>query len=122
MLHDPYEHIDWLHLVGPKLKVMGLMYPSMQKIVDLFNYDGLSMDAMKRAFEIEDENHSRYMPATREMSPITHRQIRRWLYNPVYDADVKIKIAPIRLRDYFARKKMLPNVSNQSHQSNKPTS
>ena len=49
---DPYENIDWLHVVGPKLKVMGLMYPSMQKIVDLYNYDGLSMDAMKRAFEI----------------------------------------------------------------------
>jgi hypothetical protein len=30
------------------------------------------------------------------MSPITHRQIRRWLYNPVYDANVKIKPIPIR--------------------------
>jgi hypothetical protein len=36
------------------------------------------------------------MPATREMSPITHRQIRRWLYNPVYDAEVKIRVLPIR--------------------------
>lgn len=30
------------------------------------------------------------------MSPITHRQIRRWLYNPIYDAKVKVKPAPIR--------------------------
>ena len=57
----------------------------MQNIVNLYDYDGLSMNAMKRAFEIEDENHSRYMPATREMSSVTHRQIRRWLYNPLYD-------------------------------------
>ncbi len=48
----PYKDIDWLNKVGPKLKLMGLMYPSMQKIVDLYNYDGLSMNAMKRAFEI----------------------------------------------------------------------
>lgn len=35
------------------------------------------------------------MPATREMSPTTHRQIRRWLYNPVYDSRINIKnIAP----------------------------
>lgn len=26
------------------------------------------------------------MPATREMSSVTHRQIRRWLYNPIYDS------------------------------------
>ena len=82
---DPYESIDWLNVVGPKLKLMGLMYPAMQNIVNLYDYDGLSMNAMKRAFEIEDENHSRYMPATREMSSVTHRQIRRWLYNPLYD-------------------------------------
>ncbi len=46
--------MDWLHTVGPKLKLMGLMYPAMQNIIDLYNYDGLSMNAMKRAFEIED--------------------------------------------------------------------
>jgi hypothetical protein len=35
------------------------------------------------------------MPATREMSPTTHRQIRRWLYSPVYDARINIDtIAP----------------------------
>jgi hypothetical protein len=62
----------------------------MQNIVNLYDYDGLSMSAMKRAFEIEDENHSRYMPATREMSPFTHRQIRRWLYNPIYDAEIHL--------------------------------
>lgn len=70
---------------------MGLMYPAMQNIVNLYDYDGLSMNAMKRAFEIEDENHSRYMPATREMSSVTHRQIRRWLYNPLYDAKIYLE-------------------------------
>ena len=64
------------------------MYPSMQNIVNLYDYDGLSMNAMRRAFEIEDERHSRYMPATREMSSSTHRQIRRWLYNPIYDSQI----------------------------------
>lgn len=52
--YNPYEKIDWLNVVGPKLKLMGLMYPSMQNIIDLYDYDGLSMSAMKRAFEIED--------------------------------------------------------------------
>lgn len=47
---DPYESIDWLNVVGPKLKLMGLMYPAMQNIVNLYDYDGLSMNAMKRAF------------------------------------------------------------------------
>lgn len=54
-----------MNVVGPKLRRMGLIYPSMQKIVDLYDFDGLSMSAMKRAFTIEDENHTRYMPATR---------------------------------------------------------
>lgn len=87
---NPFYRIDWQHSVGPKLRLMGLMYPSMQNIVDLYNYDGLSMPAMRRAFEIEDERHSRYMPATREMSSGTHRQIRRWLYNPVYDSQINM--------------------------------
>ena len=47
------------------------------------------------------------MPATREMSPITHRQIRRWLYNPVYDADVKVRIPPFRISKFlFGNKKL----------------
>lgn len=48
--NDPYESIDWLNVVGPKLKLMGLMYPAMQNIVNFYDYDGLSMNAMKRAF------------------------------------------------------------------------
>jgi hypothetical protein len=87
---NPFYRIDWQHVVGPKLRLMGLMYPSMQNIVNLYNYDGLSMQAMRRAFEIEDERHSRYMPATREMSSGTHRQIRRWLYNPIYDSQITV--------------------------------
>jgi hypothetical protein len=50
----PYDKIDWLNTIGPKLKLMGLMYPSMQNIINLYDYDGLSMNAMRRAFEIED--------------------------------------------------------------------
>jgi hypothetical protein len=49
---NPYSKIDWLNVVGPKLRLMGLMYPSMQNIVNLYDYDGLSMSAMRRAFEI----------------------------------------------------------------------
>lgn len=31
------------------------------------------------------------MPATREMSSVTHRQIRRWLYNPLYDDKIYLE-------------------------------
>ena len=47
---SPLDYVDWVNVVGPKLKLMGLLYPSMQKIVNLYSYDGMSMSAMKRAF------------------------------------------------------------------------
>ena len=78
---------DWVHDVGPLLRQMALMYPAMQRIVDLYNFQNMSMAGMKRAFDVEDENNSRYMPSTREMSKITHRKIRRWLYNPMFNRD-----------------------------------
>ena len=78
--------LDWVSTVGPELRKMGLLYPSMQRIVDLYNFKSLSMPAMKRAFDIEDERNTRYMPTTREMSKLTHRNIRRWLYDPLYNS------------------------------------
>jgi len=33
---------------------MALLYPSMQKIIDLYNFKGISINAMKRAFDVED--------------------------------------------------------------------
>ena len=57
------------------------------------------------------------MPATREMSPITHRQIRRWLYNPVYDATVKIKVLPYRIRQFLFGNKQLPNQNQKPNQN-----
>ena len=33
---------------------MGLVYPAMQKIVNLYDFQKISMPSMKRAFEIED--------------------------------------------------------------------
>ena len=66
---------------------MALMYPAMQRIVDLYNFQNMSMAGMKRAFDVEDENNARYMPSTREMSKITHRKIRRWLYNPLFNKE-----------------------------------
>ena len=56
---------DWVHDIGPVLKRMGLLYPSMQRVVNLYHFMGLSMYSMKRAFDVEDENHPRYMPSTR---------------------------------------------------------
>lgn len=44
---------------------MGLLYPAMQKIVNLYTFNQVDLEAMKRAFDIEDERHSRYMPSTR---------------------------------------------------------
>ena len=43
---------DWVSTVGPELRKMALLYPSMQKIVDLYDFKGVSMAAMKRAFDI----------------------------------------------------------------------
>ena len=43
------------------------------------------MGAMKRVFSIEDELNPRYMPSTREMSPIVHRKIWKWLYFELYN-------------------------------------
>lgn len=57
--------VDWYNDISPILKKMGLLYPSMQKLVDLYTFRGMSMLSMKRAFDVEDENHPRYMPATR---------------------------------------------------------
>ena len=76
---------DWHHFVGPRLRVMALMYPAMQKIIDLYDFKSITIDAMKRAFDIEDERNPRYMPPTREISPFEHRMIRRWLYEPYYN-------------------------------------
>ena len=50
--------------VGPFLRTMRLMYPAMQKIVDLYNFKSIVMPAMKRAFDVEDHSHPRYMPTT----------------------------------------------------------
>ena len=50
----PETKPDWVSTVGPELRKMALLYPSMQKIVDLYNFTGVSMAAMKRAFDIED--------------------------------------------------------------------
>ena len=76
---------DWKNYVGPRLRLMGLLYPAMQKIVNLYSFNKVDLDAMKRAFDIENENHSRYMPSTREISSFEHRMIQRWLYEPFYD-------------------------------------
>lgn len=80
---------DWVNYVGPRMRIMGLLYPAMQKIINLYSFMGIDMEAMKRAFDIENENHSRYMPSTREISPYEHRMIRRWLYEPFFDKRFK---------------------------------
>lgn len=65
--------VDWVRDIGPTLKQMGLLYPSMQKIINLYEFQSVSMRAMRRAFDIEDEDNTRYMPATRELSKLEHR-------------------------------------------------
>ena len=79
--------VDWVHDVGPELRKAALLFPQMQKILDLYNFQGLHMNAMRRSFDVEDENDRRYMPNTREMSKIVHRRIRKWLYHPLYNKD-----------------------------------
>lgn len=59
----------------------------MQNILDLYNFKKMHLLSMKRCFDIEDENDPKFMPNTREMSPILHRNIRRWLYHPLYNKD-----------------------------------
>ena len=71
--NKPSSQKDWVNTVGPELRKMGLLYPAMQRIVDLYNFKDVTMPAMKRAFDIENENNPRYMPTTREMSALTHR-------------------------------------------------
>jgi hypothetical protein len=83
---------DWKNYVGPRLRVMGLLYPAMQKIIDLYSFKQVNLDSMKRAFDIESENHSRYMPSTREISSFEHFMIRRWLYEPFFDHDIHTNI------------------------------
>ncbi len=45
---------DWINYVGPRMRIMGLLYPAMQKIINLYSFMGIDMDAMKRAFDIEN--------------------------------------------------------------------
>ena len=77
---------------------MGLLYPSMQKIVNLYSFRAISMRAMRRAFDVEDENHPRYMPSTREMSKLEHRQLRKWLYDPLFNISDKYRDRRAKLK------------------------
>ncbi len=43
---------DWKNFVGPRMRVMGLLYPAMQQIVDLYNFNEMHLGSMKRAFDI----------------------------------------------------------------------
>ena len=83
------------------------MYPVMQRIVNLYEFEGLEMRAMKRSFDIEDENNIRYMPTTREMSQMWHRKIRQWLYDPVYDSTLLPANSPNFSTDFRKRKEEL---------------
>lgn len=67
------------------MRIMALLYPSMQKILDLYTLSRIEMPAMRRSFAIEDEESPRYMPSTREISAFDHRKIRKWLYEPIFD-------------------------------------
>ena len=51
---NPPQTIDWINHIGPELKRMALLYPSMQRIVDLYNFRGILMKSMARAFDVED--------------------------------------------------------------------
>lgn len=78
------KEIDWVHYVGPKLRVMAMMYPAMQRLANIYELK-VPLQAMRRVFSIEDEKNSRYMPSTREMSPTMHRNIWKWLYSGYYN-------------------------------------
>ena len=81
------DKIDWVHDIGPVLRKYALIFSIMQDILDLYNFESKHLRAMRRSFDIEDELHPKYMPTTREMSPLLHRKIRRWLYHPLYNKD-----------------------------------
>ena len=57
--------VDWKNEVGPKLRMNALLFPAMQGILDLYSFQNISIDSMKRAFDVEDINNIRYMPASR---------------------------------------------------------
>ena len=57
--------IDWVHDIGPILRKYALIFPVMQEMLDLYNFKAIRLTAMKRAFDIEDENQGKYMPTTR---------------------------------------------------------
>ena len=46
------HNFDWVHDVGPILRQMALIYPAMQRIVNLYNFQGMAMGGMKRAFDV----------------------------------------------------------------------
>ena len=57
--------VDWKNEVGPKLRMNALLFPAMQGILDLYSFQNISIDSMKRAFDVEDINNIRYMTASR---------------------------------------------------------
>ena len=69
----------------------------MQKIINLYSFKHVDLDSMKRAFDIENENNSRYMPSTREISSFEHHMIRRWLYEPFFNHDIHTNIDYARM-------------------------
>ena len=89
---------------------MAMIYPAMQRLANLYQLK-VSMGAMKRVFSIEDELNPRYMPSTREMSPIEHRQIWKWLYSGLYNSSTLNSgwhlAKSARTFSFFARKTIL---------------
>ena len=46
------DKIDWIHDIGPYLRSVGLIYPVMQNIVDLYNFKKVHLLSMKRCFDV----------------------------------------------------------------------
>jgi hypothetical protein len=69
----------WREHVGPILTQYKQLYPVMQNFLDLSNYDSVTAmaDAMKDVFSLPQED-PRYMPVTRDLSPVKRQMIVGW--------------------------------------------
>jgi hypothetical protein len=83
MAPDP---ITWLDDLGPIFTQYGNLYPIMDKLIDLTNYDAVAANAGILSFVFSmppgDPNS---MPVTRDLSPAKRAAILKWLNSPGED-------------------------------------
>lgn len=74
---------DWTHDVQPIFNQFAKLYPVMQRILDLSDYDSVvaNKQAIQGVFNTPVTSTG-YMPVTRDLSPAKREMILRWLAQP----------------------------------------